>query len=62
MVTTLGTMFAEEVVTMLVYLEITSIDSVEYSGLMIDGERIVGMQKAACIYGLLTIDNRRFFC
>jgi len=61
MVTTLGTMFAEEVVTMLVYLGITSIDSVEYSGLMID-ERIVGMQKAACIYGLLTIDNRRFFC
>ena len=61
MVTTLGTMFAEEVVTMLVYLGITSIDSVEYSGLMID-ERIVGMQKAACIYGLLTIDNRRFLC
>jgi hypothetical protein len=39
-----GTTFAEEVVTGLAYLEITSVDSVEYSGLMIDGERIVGMQ------------------
>ena len=40
----LGTTFAEEVVTGLVYLGITSIDGVEYSGLMIDGKRIVGMQ------------------
>ena len=39
-----GTTFAEEVITGLAYLEITSVDSVEYSGLMIDGERIVGMQ------------------
>ena len=44
MVTTLGTTFAEEVVTGLVYLGITSVNSVEYSGLMIDGKRIVGMQ------------------
>jgi len=29
--------FAEEVVTELVYLGITSVDGVEYSGLMIDG-------------------------
>jgi len=43
-VTTLGTTFAEEVVTGLVYLGITSVNSVEYSGLMIDGKRIVGMQ------------------
>ena len=41
--TTLGTTFAEEVVTGLVYLGITSVNSVEYSGLMIDGKRIVGM-------------------
>ena len=40
---TLGTTFAEEVVTGLVYLGIASVDSVEYSGLMIDGERIVGI-------------------
>jgi len=33
-----------EVVTGLAYLEITRADRVEYSGLMIDGERIVGMQ------------------
>lgn len=39
-----GTTFAEEVVTGLAYLEITTVDSVEYSGLMIDAERIVGMQ------------------
>jgi len=39
-----GTTFAEEVITGLPYLEITSVDSVEYSGVMMDGERIVGMQ------------------
>lgn len=44
-----GTTFAEEVVTGLAYLEITSVDSVEYSGLMIDGERIVGMQVSFCV-------------
>jgi len=43
-VITIGTTVAEEVVTVWVYLGITSVDSVEYSGLMIDGERIVGMQ------------------
>ena len=37
-----STTFAEEVVTGLVYLGITSVDGVEYSGLMIDGKRIVG--------------------
>ena len=36
--------FAEEVVTGLVYLGVTSVDSVEYSRLTIDGEWIVGMQ------------------
>jgi len=30
------TTFVEEVITGLAYLEITSVDSVEYSGLMID--------------------------
>jgi len=40
----MGTTFDEEVVTGLVYLGITSVDSVEYSRLTIDGERIVGMQ------------------
>jgi len=35
-----GTMFAEEVVTGLVYLGITTVDSAEYSGLMIDRGRI----------------------
>ena len=43
MVITLGTTFAEEVVTGLVSLGITSVDSIDYSGLIIDGERIVGM-------------------
>lgn len=47
-----GTTFAEEVVTGLAYLEITSVDSVEYSGLMIDGERIVGMQVRLCVPSL----------
>ena len=37
------TTFVEEVITGLAYLEITSVDSVEYSGLMIDAERIVGI-------------------
>jgi len=40
MVIKLGTTFAEEVVTGLVYLGITNVDSVEYSGLMMDGESI----------------------
>ena len=40
MVIKLGTTFAEEVVTRLVYLGVTRVDSVEYSGLMIDGLRI----------------------
>ena len=40
MVIKLGTKFTEEVVTGFVYLGITGVDSVEYSGLMIDGERI----------------------
>ena len=40
----LRTTFAEEVITGLVYVEITSVDGVEYSGLMVDGKQIVGMQ------------------
>ena len=40
MVIKLGTTFAEEVVTGLIYLIVTSVDSVEYSGLVIDRERI----------------------
>jgi len=39
-----STTFAEEVVTGLVYLGVLSVDGVKYSGLMIDGKRIVGMQ------------------
>ena len=39
-----STTFADAVVTGLVYLGITSVYGVEYSGLMIDGKRIVGMQ------------------
>ena len=39
----LGTTFAEEVVTGLAYLGITGVDGVDYSGLVIDGERIVGI-------------------
>jgi len=40
-----GIMFAEEVVTGWAYLEITCVGRVEYSGLVTDGERIVGMQE-----------------
>jgi len=40
MVNKLGTTFAEEVVTGLVYLGVTNVDSVKYCGLMIDVERI----------------------
>jgi len=44
MVITLGTTFAEVGVTVWVYLGITGVDRGEYSGLIIDGERIVGTQ------------------
>ena len=42
----LGTTFAEEVVTGLVYLGITRVDSVEYSGLMIDRGGLWACRKA----------------
>jgi len=41
MVIKLSTTFAEEVVY---WVGIRSVDGVEYSGLMMDGKRIVGMQ------------------
>jgi len=38
-----------EVVSESAYLKITNADDVEYSGLMIDGQRIVGMQVGLCV-------------
>jgi len=65
MVIKLSTTFAKEVVTGLVYLGITSVDGVEYSGLMIDAKRIVGMRGrlsfpiAAVTWSVLTWNCRR---
>jgi len=45
MVIKLGTTFAEEVVTGLAYLQITSVDSVVYSGLM---ELVIMIAQGTC--------------
>jgi len=53
----LGTTVAEEVVTGLIYLGVTSVDRVEYSGLVIDGSAfplaLITKRTHSYAYGLM---------